>query len=146
MEKEGVVRNPPLSGDLDQYGESGRASRGCLIGNAAMEALLYVYYHPLHVIVFFSFIATALAAIAWGRSGAISALVLAPSWGAAFAVAGLLLNKPTNVTLDHLNVLEVVRVFLTGTAVWMVAAIPGSLMGLAIRALIKGHPKSKPPA
>lgn len=103
-----------------------------------MQALSYAFYHPLHVIVFFTFVAMTLAALAWGRPGAITGLTLAPSWGAAFAVAGLLVSKPADVTWDHLNLLVVVKWFLTGTAIWLVAAIPGTFTGLAVRALKKG--------
>jgi hypothetical protein len=107
--------------------------------DALIDALLYAFYHPMHVVLYFSCIATALAALAWGRPGAITAVALAPSWGAAVAIAGILVTKRPGVTWDHLNLFEVVKTFLGGTAIWLVAAIPGTLMGLAIRALIKGR-------
>jgi hypothetical protein len=106
-----------------------------------MEALSYAFSHWLVAVVFFILIGSLLAALAWGRSGAITALMLAPSWGAAAAVSVALVTKPANVAWEdvwaHLHILAVVRFFLMGTATWLVASIPSTLTGLAIRAIVE---------
>jgi hypothetical protein len=102
-----------------------------------MESVPFLIYHPLIFLLFFSCCATVLAALAWGKPGAINSLLMAPSWGAAWAVMGATFSKPSNVGWDHLNLAEVSKQFLQGTSVWLLAAIPGTLMGLAILELIK---------
>jgi hypothetical protein len=114
-----------------------------------MASLLYVFNHPLQVVVFFSLVATALAALAWRRSGAIIGLILAPSWGAAFTMSELIESKPADVAWSHVvqlsQLIRVLDVFFGGTAIWLLAAIPGILIGLAVRSL-SGYSNSKPAA
>jgi hypothetical protein len=102
-----------------------------------MESVPFLIYHPLIFLLFFSCFATVLAALAWGKSGAINAMLIAPFWGAAWATMGAVINKPADMTWDHLKLFEVSKQFLLGTSVWLIAAIPGTLMGLALLALIK---------
>jgi hypothetical protein len=102
-----------------------------------MESTSNLFFHPLIFLLFFSCFATLLATIAWGRPGAINSLLIAPFWGAALATLNVVLRKPPDVTWSHVNLLTVSEVFLGGTATWLVAAIPGTLMGLAVGALIR---------
>ena len=104
-----------------------------------MDPLLFLYHHPLPFILVMSFVATVLAALTWGKSGVIACIAAGPAWGVMFAVTSAYVSKPPVTTWDHLNFVEVAKVTLAGAALWFLAAIPGLIMGLAIRSLKRGH-------
>jgi hypothetical protein len=113
-----------------------------------MDEMLFPFHHPLTFILAMSFVATLLAALAWGKSGVIAGIAAGPAWGVMAAVVSVLTSKPPLVAREHLNFVEVAKAILLGTAVWLLAAIPGLMMGLAIRALKRGQPQIQegPPA
>ena len=104
-----------------------------------MDEMLFPFHHPLTFILVMSFVATLLAALAWGKSGVIVGIAAGPAWGVMAGVVSVLTSKPPLVSWDHLNFVEVAKAILLGTAVWLLAAIPGLMMGLAIRALGRGQ-------
>jgi hypothetical protein len=109
-----------------------------------MDELVWVLHNPIQFLVFMGFIATALAALAWGKTGAVVGFAGAPVWGILSTVYRVFAARPANVPLEfaHLNLGPVFGAMVQGTCVWLLAAVPGTMIGLAIRALTKrDHPK-----
>jgi hypothetical protein len=105
-----------------------------------MDLLLYVYQHPGPLLIVVNLIATLLLALAWGKKGVVAGIVLGPVWGLVATIYLALVGKPAAMAWSQINLAEVGKATLMSTAMWFLAAIPGLLIGLAIRHLKRGQP------